>query len=217
MNNDPLAPLTLANLDEQSRAAGFVLPEPALSVLREYLDLLMRWNASMNLVGAANWRDAFNTLIVDSLHLAAFLDTLPLPSDPYCADLGAGAGLPGIPLRAVWQSGTYTMIEAREKRALFISTALGAHPLPRTYIFRGRAEDFFKKATTSPTCIFSRAFLPWPKLLDFISPHMASGGICLLLGSEPIILTDKIHWKALNSLNYQANGKQRAITALHRQ
>ena len=128
-------------------AAGFPLTKEQSSQLAIYLDLLMRWNRMMNLVGARHWRDALDDLILDSFHLAAFLreHILPtLPPSPVTWDLGAGAGLPGIPLRMVWHDGTYCMVESRDKRTIFLSTVLARCPLKGTQVFRGRAEQFME-------------------------------------------------------------------------
>lgn len=124
--------ISLSALARCAREAGVTVPEAALPGLAEYLQLLCRWNKAMNLVGAHHWRDAMQRLVADSFHLATFLDGLPLPEDPLCWDLGSGAGLPAIPLRMAWQRGTCWLVEAREKRALFLSTVLARVPLPGT-------------------------------------------------------------------------------------
>ena len=129
----------------------------------------MQWNRVMNLVGARHWRDALDDLVMDSFHLNAFLrsQVLPaLPASPSCWDLGSGAGLPGIPLRILWNEGDYWMVESRDKRTIFLSTVLARSPLPGTHVFHGRAEQFMegKKADL----IVSRAFMPWKELLEFI-------------------------------------------------
>ena len=117
--------------------AGFTLPESALVPLAAYLDLLMQWNKVMNLVGTRSAEETFFTLVVDSLHLARFLtEKVALAAAPSCWDLGSGAGLPGLPLRMLWTEGEYWLVESREKRALFLSTALARHPLSGTRVYR---------------------------------------------------------------------------------
>ena len=74
--------------------------------LAAYLDMLVRWNRRTNLVGARTWQEAA-LLALDSLPLARLLDRLPLPAAPCVWDLGAGAGLPGIPLRCVWKRSSW--------------------------------------------------------------------------------------------------------------
>ena len=78
----------------------------------------------MNLVGARDWQTALLNLLADSFYLDQFMNGLDLPANPEIWDLGSGAGLPGIPLRIIRQDGIYRMVEAREKRALFIANAL---------------------------------------------------------------------------------------------
>lgn len=90
-------------------------------------------------------------------------------------DLGAGAGLPGIPLRMFWQLGHYYMIEVREKRSFFLNTALTTLGLQNTYVFRGKAEDFMTtkvKQNIYADLILSRAFMPFAKMLPFVAPYL---------------------------------------------
>jgi len=155
-----------------------------------YLDQLMKWNKKMNLVGPTNWRTVFNTLVVDSLYLADFLTGLKLTDTPLSLDLGAGAGLPGIPLRAIWQTGDYWLVEVREKRALFMSSILGKIDLPGTNVFRGKAEDALTRLAESGNhatadLILSRAFMPWRKLLDFTYPMLRENGTLVILANTP--------------------------------
>ena len=178
--------VSLKELARLCAEAGFApdeTPEAAQAVLAGYLELLMKWNRVMNLVGTRTWQATFRTLIVDSLHLARFLRTLPLPEAPETWDLGAGAGLPGIPLRAVWQAGTYHLVDAREKRTLFLSNVLARHPLPGTVVFRGRVEEFMPTRPKAD-CVVSRAFLPWPAVLELVRGHMAPGGMVVFLANE---------------------------------
>ena len=131
------------DLQDWAKRAGFELTEETLPPLAGYLGLLIQWNRVMNLVGTRTAEDTFFTLVVDSLHLGRFLrEDVEYSAAPCCWDLGSGAGLPGLPLRMIWQEGDYWMVEAREKRALFLSTVLAKYPLPGTHVFRGRAEAF---------------------------------------------------------------------------
>lgn len=165
-------------------------PSPrGLEQLAAYLELLMQWNRAINLVGAHTWQSALLRLVADSFFLAKFLDTLPLQSATDSAlqtwDLGAGAGLPGIPLRMVWDRGDYAMVEVREKRAVFLSTVLARTGLLRTTVFRGRAQDFFVRQSQPADMIVSRAFMPWEQLLALVQPVLAPHGMVVFLASTP--------------------------------
>ncbi|WMW66469.1 class I SAM-dependent methyltransferase [Nitratidesulfovibrio liaohensis] len=197
--------VSLKELSRLCAEAGFgpdSVPEAAQTALAGYLELLMKWNRVMNLVGTHTWQATFRTLIVDSLHLARFLRTLPLPEAPETWDLGAGAGLPGIPLRAVWQAGTYHLVDAREKRTLFLSNVLARHPLPGTVVFRGRVEEFMPTRPKAD-CVVSRAFLPWSEVLQLVRDHVAPGGVVVFLANEGAPASLPTGWKVVARAEYE--------------
>lgn len=210
-------PLSTEALCAQCRNLDCDIPYAALQPLRIYLELLMQWNKVMNLVGTRHWRDALTNLVVDSFYLAEFLDGLSLPSHPRTWDLGAGAGLPGIPLRMVWPHGEYTLVEAREKRAIFLSTALAHLRLPQTTVFSGRAEAFFAAAPEPADCIVSRAFLPWPEVLALVEDHVRDKGLTIFLTLTPPPDGLPTGWKLADARPYKAGGAERWFWALRRQ
>ena len=195
-------------------ATGVEVPQTAMEPLAEYLEMLCQWNKAMNLVGPHTWKDMLARLVVDSFHLAAFLDKLDLPEAPLCWDLGAGAGLPGIPLRMVWTRGAYYMVEVREKRALFISSVLSRLQLPSTHIFRGPVEHFFQGQYYKADCILSRAFMPWRQLLDLASPRLHDNGVLVVLALEPAPSELPAPWRLVEQLSYVVGGHGRWFWAL---
>ena len=66
--------LSVDNLNDKCLKLAFSLTMPQLSALHEYLFLLQKWNMSMNLVGKSAWEDILAELVVDSLHLAKYLN-----------------------------------------------------------------------------------------------------------------------------------------------
>ena len=187
---------------------GFFLPDKALAGLGAYLAQLMKWNKVMNLVGTASWEKTLDTLVIDSFHLAGFLPSLGLRPDPVTYDLGAGAGLPGIPLRLVWRDGAYTLVEAREKRALFMRTVLAAVDAGQTGVFHGRAEDFFLQ-TGPADLIVSRAFMPWQDMLAFVATALAPGGRVVFLTLAPAPGTIPAPWSLVAQKAYDTAGTTR--------
>jgi 16S rRNA (guanine527-N7)-methyltransferase len=161
---------------------GRTLTEDQAGLLAVYLGLLVKWNSRMNLVGPSNWPEILETLIQDSWHLADLLAGLdPQPSDTL--DLGAGAGLPGIPLRVFWDAGDYWLVEPRQKRALFMEQAVAHMRLPRTRVICGRMEALPGERRRAGL-IVSRAFMPWRKLLDEVRGYLAPGGRVLVMSNE---------------------------------
>ena len=163
--------------------------------------MLIKWNKVMNLVGRSEWEDVLERLVADSFYLADLLESLDLPESPECWDLGSGAGLPGIPLRMLWQKGQYTLVEAREKRALFLRTVLSSARLPGTSVFQGRAESFMPKRPQADL-IVSRAFMPWQRLLALVEKYTVRQGFCVILALEPLPRTLPGGWASLTDKHY---------------
>ena len=200
--------------------------QAALRGLTVYLELLYDWGKEMNLVGKRNWRDTLEVLIMDSFHLAEFLRGLQKAGflasgkDLESWDLGAGAGLPGIPLRLLWQDGTYFLVEERKKRVLFMENFLARNPLPRTQVFCGLAEKFMK--TRKADLIVSRAFMPYAKLLPLVrdklkrgvpGPQGHSGGMTIIMSNDPAP-KDLAGWRLVGEQAYDIKGGLRYFWAL---
>lgn len=212
-------PALLAAAGSWANAGTPLLPAPAaMADLQAYIDLLIAWNKKLNLSGATNIEYALTHLIQDSFFLAVFLDRLCHDkglSDPKIADLGAGAGLPGIPLRIVWQKGDYTLVEAREKRSLFLNTTLARLKLPATSVFSGRAETYLARTNPQPRIIVSRAFMPWADLLEFCAAHAKeTREIVFMANDPPPLLRDG--WQVFSSLSYGVAGRKRWLWAVVR-
>ncbi|MDR2054328.1 MAG: class I SAM-dependent methyltransferase [Desulfovibrio sp.] len=200
-----------------TRARLGEVPGDALEGLAVYLELLVRWNAVFNLVSPGDWREIFTRLAVDSFYLADFLSRLPLPETPQTWDFGAGAGLPGVPLRLIWTQGEYCMVERREKRAIFLSTVLSILKLERTCIFRGTVENFFafsRRPSGRAHCIVSRAFLPWRELLDLTRAHLPPDGVLIVFAVKEAPSTLPDHWTLAGTYAYTVANRHRYFWAL---
>jgi len=227
----PYAPAP-GEVSGEAKRAGFKLaPEQAVA-LAQYITLLLKWNRAMNLVGRADWPGVFRDLAADSLHLAEFLKGLALPPQPLTLDLGAGAGLPGIPLRVLWPEGDYVLVEVREKRAIFLAQTVAAMKLARTFVQHGRAEVALaglaglglSQPRERADLVLSRAFMPWPKLLplaaELLAPTTGQGaGRLVVLANEPppsaAALAETGGGFALEaSQDYPASGKTRYFWSL---
>jgi 16S rRNA (guanine527-N7)-methyltransferase len=166
-------------------------------VITGYLELLCRWRRKINLVGPTDWPTMLAALVADSWHLADFLTgpeaqaVLPEKGAPLCLlDFGAGAGLPGIPLRAFYPGGEYVLLESRAKRAIFLGEALDRLGLPGTLVAEGRVEATVPPILAARPGVFTlclgRAFAPWPRFLaicrELVRPPMA---VVTMTGEAP--------------------------------
>ncbi len=200
----------------------FKLSNETINVLHGYLNKLMHWNRRMNLIGARTWKEALHTLMIDSFYLADFLDNTKHADNPISYDLGAGAGLPGIMLRAKWHEGNYTMIEAREKRSIFLSTILAEFKLQNTHAYHGRVEEYFAGKEKTANIILSRAFMPYAELINLVQEVLNDDHIIVFLSREQMndekvsqIKIDNGRTATLiNSMEYKVNNDKRYIWAI---
>ena len=167
-----------------AQSLGQILDAQQGKKLTTYLRLLHQWNRRVNLVGPDHWQTILTRLVADSWHLARLLETLSWPRTMQTLDLGAGAGLPGLPLRLFWSHGTYTLVEIRQKRVAFLHNALAQMELPQTTIHHGRAEEL-PDSFLPAQLVLSRAFLPWPKLLPLAASLLATSGRLIILSNTP--------------------------------
>lgn len=111
------------------------------------------------------------------------------------------------------------MVEAREKRALFLSTVLAKYPLPGTHVFRGRAEAFMAgPPARTADLIVSRAFMPWPGVLELVKGNLNPNGVVVLLLRErlqesPDWEQAAQNWRIAGQYTYTASRTQRYLYA----
>ena len=110
--------------------------DPALAApLRRYLDLLARWNRTYNLTAIRDPGEMVTLHLLDSLSMHAHMDGVSR-----LADLGTGAGLPGIPLAIARPGLEVTLIESNGKKARFLREAVRSLGLANARVAESRAE-----------------------------------------------------------------------------
>ncbi|GAB6058609.1 16S rRNA (guanine(527)-N(7))-methyltransferase RsmG [Desulfonatronum parangueonense] len=208
-----IATPTPTQIADAAASLGRVLNGEQVLGLNRYLELLLIWNQRMNLVGPHDWHTILADLIADSWHLADFLEALNLPHAPCTVDLGAGAGLPGLPLRLFWPQGMYHLVEIRRKRTAFLLQALGSMKLKQTFVRPQRAEQALPALAPVDLCL-SRAFLPWPELLVLVKPWLANRAFVVIMSNEPVPDTLPPAWVATGSHCYRVGEKNRYFWSL---
>lgn len=138
---------------------------------------LVEANAVMNLVGPDSLSDFWNRHVWDSAQL---LDLAP--DAKTWADLGAGAGFPGLVLSTMLKGrdGAHVwLIDSLAKRCRFLQEVVNALSLPATVIV-GRAEA----QTVTCDIVTARAVAPMEKLLGYAQPYFQRGAQGLFLKGE---------------------------------
>ncbi len=111
-----------------------------LSQLAAYLDLLLRWNARMNLTAVRDPEQVVRRHFGESLFAARVL--YPHTAADHLVDVGSGAGFPGLPIKVWAPQLTATLIESQYRKAIFLREAIRALSLSEVEVFAGRAEEF---------------------------------------------------------------------------
>jgi 16S rRNA (guanine527-N7)-methyltransferase len=103
----------------------------------KYLQLLRKWQKTHRLVGSIGEEWMIKNIILDSL---AFLELVPGDARKV-ADVGSGAGVPGLPIAIVRPGLEMSLIEIRRRRVSFLATVVRELKLERVEVLAARVED----------------------------------------------------------------------------
>lgn len=165
-------PGTLARQLECGLAAlELVLPEAARAKLVAYVELLAKWNRAYNLTAVRDPGEMVSRHLLDSLAVLPYLHGGSL------ADLGSGAGLPGIPLAIARPGLAVTLVESNGKKARFLREAVRSLPLGNVTVAQARVQD----ATGRFDSVTARAFASLADMLAWGGHLLADDGRWLAL------------------------------------
>jgi 16S rRNA (guanine527-N7)-methyltransferase len=160
-----------ARLNAGMAELGVAAAAAACEKLLDYLELLERWNAAYNLTAVRDPADMIDRHILDSLAIAKYVrgDTL--------ADIGSGAGLPGIPLAIVDPSLACTLVDSNGKKARFLREAVRTLSLDNVRVENKRVEDVRGEFAT----VTARAFAGVAEIVAMGGHLLARDGILLAM------------------------------------
>ena len=174
-------PSSLETALAQDRARALTLNLDSVSRetwarLDHLVDLLLRQQQTMNLISASTVAHLWTRHIADSLQLLALA-----PAARVWADLGSGAGFPGLVIACALADTTGAavhLVESTKKKASFLADAARELKLPVT-VHAERIEDFSATNRVSFDVVTARALAPLPRLLDYAIPLLKRGAIGL--------------------------------------
>lgn len=140
--------------------------------LEAFVAALVAWNARINLIAAGELARIWTRHVADSAQL---LPLLPAGARRI-ADLGSGAGFPGLVLAILAGIETH-LVESDRRKAAFLAEAARLSAAP-VRVHAARAEAL---APLDADIVTARALAPLPELLPLAARHLAQGGACLLL------------------------------------
>ena len=139
--------------------------------LAAYRDLLLRWNTRINLISAETAAE------IDQRHIADCAQLQPLlPPEGPIADIGSGAGLPGLVLAIMQPEREVHLVESDKRKAAFLVEASAQLKLPMVRVHACRVEI----AKLPPlSAITARALAPLATLLPYADKFLAPGGVAV--------------------------------------
>lgn len=153
------------------------LDEMRLRAISKYIDLLLKWNARINLTAIRDPKEIVQRHFGESLFAARYLlEQKPVRS---AIDLGSGAGFPGVPFALLAPDIQVTLIESQNKKATFLKELIFLLELRNVEVFGGRAENYLGTADL----VLLRAVENFEKALQLAVNLTAVGGrVGLMIG-----------------------------------
>jgi 16S rRNA (guanine527-N7)-methyltransferase len=165
-------------------------PDPALlDRLGIYLDLLLRWNAHMNLTAVRDPEQMVTRHFGESLFAArALLGDLAEPENlvsrrASIADIGSGAGFPGIPMKLYAEPAQITLIESQNKKTTFLREVIRALELKDAEVYAGRADQWGRMADVVTLRAVERFDQVLPTAVSMVGER---GSLGLLIGAGQV-------------------------------
>ena len=176
---------------------GLSLPPAIYGQLGAYLDLLLRWNAKTNLTSIRDPKQIVTRHFGESLFAAGVLFGLQPPGAPLIpadgmsgtqqpeqplmtlADLGSGAGFPGIPIKLACPELQVTLLESQNKKATFLKEVVRMLGLKGIEVYNGRAGHWGQQVDV----VTLRAVERFESMLPVGKSLVVRGGrLCVLMG-----------------------------------
>jgi 16S rRNA (guanine527-N7)-methyltransferase len=164
-------------LVDDAKSMGVDLTEPDAVRLQQLLDELERWNRTYNLTAITKREEMVTHHLLDSLAVNPDLEGATI------ADIGTGAGFPGLPLAVLNPERRFTLIDSAGKKIRFVSHVAHALGLTNVEGLHARVESLRPEEPFDT--IVTRAFAPLPEMLEKVAP---------LCGPKTHVLAMKGKW-----------------------
>ncbi|MBD9359427.1 16S rRNA (guanine(527)-N(7))-methyltransferase RsmG [Methylomonas fluvii] len=149
-----------------------------IDALLRFVNLIAKWNKAYNLTAVRDPLEMVNLHILDSLAI------LPYLHGSRVADIGTGAGLPGIPLAICRPDCHFTLVDSNSKKTRFVQQAVLELKLKNVEVVHSRVE-LLEPAELFST-VLCRAFASMPDILQLTGHLLADDGVLLAMkGQQP--------------------------------
>ncbi len=150
--------------------------EPQITSLLALIQLIAKWNKAYNLTAVRE------PLEMVDLHLLDSLAILPHLPGGRIADIGTGAGIPGIPLAICRPDCQFTLVDSNSKKTRFVQQAVLELKLNNVEVVHARVEQL------TPTALFdavlTRAFASLPDIIKLTGHLLTENGVLLAMKGQ---------------------------------
>lgn len=161
-------------LIQQGKAIGVKITPEQGNKFQAYLELLLEWNEKINLTAITDPEEVVEKHFIDSLTLAAHCK---IKEGAKVADVGTGAGFPGLPLKLIRSDIQLTLLDGLNKRLVFLKEVCGALGIEAEFLHK-RAEEagLDKKLRESFDVVTARAVAQLNVLSEYCLPLVKMKG-----------------------------------------
>ena len=171
--------LQMQKLVEGARRLGLSLAPRQVERFKVYYDELVDWNRRMNLTAIVDYDDVQVKHFLDSLTVSSALSKIPSA----VADIGTGAGLPGMALKIAYPDIALTLIESVGKKTSFLAHIVDVLDLDGVQVVTGRAEELAHDARYRERfdAVLSRGVARMAALAELTLPFCVVGGVFIAM------------------------------------
>lgn len=172
----------LATLADASRVLGIRLDDTKLAAFASYRELLLEWNARINLTAITDPHEILTRHFLDSLSCLLALSPEQRLAGLTLMDIGSGAGFPGLVLAIACPTWEVTLLEATGKKVRFLDAVIEALDLANATTLHGRAEEVahLPRYRGAYDVVTARAVATLPTLLEYCAAFVRPSGLILL-------------------------------------
>jgi 16S rRNA (guanine527-N7)-methyltransferase len=169
----PAARASIVTLVREAARIGVAISGTAAARFQVYIDTLLLWRSRLSLTTAATPEAIVRMHIIDSLSVCRFIRP-----GMRVADLGSGAGFPGIPLAIMCDNARLALVESQRKKANFLREVIRRAQLTNAEVIEERAEHL---APASWDLVVSRAVWRLPGFLGVSERLLKKGGLAVAM------------------------------------
>jgi len=159
---------------------GVAITDAQLALLEQHQNMVLETNKHMNLTAITDPKEFAIKHIADSLTILPYV-----PREAKLADIGTGAGFPGLVLAIMREDLHVTLVDSLRKRVFFLQEAVSKLGLQNVECVHTRAEDLARVGITFDICV-ARAVARMDKLVRWTLPITKPGGTFLAMKGPDI-------------------------------